>query len=71
MKYPAGKSRFEPISVIIAACLMSICAVLVIQEAITRLVQGFGPDGVIVEVLFSSPAVIVIGIAVSTKDFLN
>eukprot|EP00457_Paulinella_chromatophora_P009073 gb/GEZN01009127.1/.p1 GENE.gb/GEZN01009127.1/~~gb/GEZN01009127.1/.p1 ORF type:complete len:380 (+),score=18.54 gb/GEZN01009127.1/:162-1301(+) len=41
LKYPAGTSRFEPITIIVAACLMSICAVLVIQESSHRLYEGF------------------------------
>ena len=65
-KYPAGKSRFEPISVIVAAALMSICAVLIIQESIVRLQTGFETGNVTV-IEFSIPAIIIVAAAISTK----
>jgi cation diffusion facilitator family transporter len=40
-KFPAGTSRFEPVAVIVAASIMALVAVMIIQESIGRLVNGF------------------------------
>jgi len=43
-KYPAGTSRFEPVAIIVAASVMVLAAVFFIQEAATKLVDGFSSD---------------------------
>lgn len=68
-KYPAGKSRYEPVSIIIAASLMGISAVLVVQESISRLIAGFS-KGDISEPGFSPAAIVVVSLAISTKVFI-
>jgi cation diffusion facilitator family transporter len=68
-RYPAGKSRYEPVAVIIAACVMGICAVLVMQESIVRLV-----DGVLRQQIrtlhLTAPAIIVVSVGIGTKILL-
>ncbi|DAZ94495.1 TPA: hypothetical protein N0F65_003429 [Lagenidium giganteum] len=40
-RFPAGTARFEPVGIIAAASMMMLVAAFIIQESITRLVNGF------------------------------
>jgi len=68
-RYPAGKSRYEPVAVIVAACVMGICAVLVMQESIVRLVDGFLRHQIPTLVL-TPAAIIVVSLGIGTKVLL-
>jgi cation diffusion facilitator family transporter len=40
-KFPVGTSRFEPVAVIVTSSIMSLVSVMIIQESIKRLIEGF------------------------------
>ncbi|GLD99520.1 hypothetical protein PINS_up008246 [Pythium insidiosum] len=69
-KFPAGTSRFEPVAVIVASSVMVVVSVVFIEQATKKLVSGF-VDGEIEQPNLSTPALVIAGLTITTKVFLN
>ncbi|GAB9464052.1 Cation diffusion facilitator [Globisporangium polare] len=65
-KYPAGTSRFEPVAIIVASCIMVLVSVVFIEEGVTKLVDGFS-NGEPEAPKLSAAAVVIVVLAVLVK----